>query len=1278
MLKYIISALLIIVVWLVCLVISVDLWPLAALFTVLVIGVLVGLWLLRRWRARRAARELEKALAAQAAEQATRSGDLAEVQQMQREFQQAIETLKSSNLARGGQNALYALPWHVIIGPPGSGKTTALRNSGLQFPYSSSSGGGVKGLGGTRNCDWWLTNQGVLLDTAGRWTTEDDDRMEWNAFLDLLKKFRDEKPLNGVIAAVGLDELGGKSPEEVRQLALRMRERIDEIQNRLEISLPVYVLFTKADLIPGFVETFGDLGRDQRGQIWGFTAPLATPLGDAGRYFEERFEELMGSLERRALVRMADPNNRDIGKRELIHGFPQQFATVKANAAEFVGQVFEPSVLGQSPLMRGAYFTSGTQEGRPIDRVMRNMAEAFGIRGEVNLGEPVTEAKSYFLRDMFVDVVFQDEDVAVRSEAALAADRRRQFLAAGGIVAVALLLALLPAWSWIVNRGFLRDTRGVVDAIAMDLEEGEVTPPRLDPLRERVDQLREFESGALRPDQAILYPSGLYQPVSSFYSGVLMREVVDQVAQDSLNRLSTFVSRNRTGRPDSQDARRAYEDLKFYLLISGPKVYGQSMTEGELAQRGPQPHEPQLWLGDARRHRNWLRDRLAEDWEQLLLAENVDVNDEVREAIQSHSETYVQLLQEYDEQFDAHLRSDEAPDPPDPPLRVNRSDATVQQVRDIITRGDQGNRQLQGIERSVPVDYDLNLDRIIGGVNAFEANDYTIPGAYTRRGWLDGGVRDLLYAESGNIEFEEAWVLGEAPDTEDADEDLASNLDAVRREYFDAYIRHWLTFLRSVHARAPNGQNEAALAYVQDLTRGDPAAHRRLFQAVMENTFLEPPPGQDTSEADAQVQRQASRTVLQRAAARLRTLPGFSTLIRVVRGSQSPDRDSEDIDLQRLERIGPEHVFVAFQGFAAVGAVEPQDPPEEGETPPPLPSLPLDGYEEQLLAVRDALVANQQTPDESTAEALDGALATARTATLGIINRQEIGWRPTLFEIFAPPLDGTAEVVARSGAGAAGRSWCNEVVVPYNNNIRGGYPLQAEGHDLPLEDFAAFYNPAGGTLWGFYDEVLQRRILQEGGRFEFNTRQGIDLRRVYDARVLQYLERARAISADFFPPGAEGPTVGFDIRLRPSPRVATQEFCLGGTCIEYHNGPEEWTRFTWPGEDPTAGASLEIRGAGGIHERLEQGGEWGLFRLLEQGTITDRAARNRVFTVVWRLRSFQVDITADIRPVRGDNPFFGGGSGPRTPFLDPLRGRDIDPPERLPTSGPLRCRTAAR
>ena len=87
----------------------------------------------------------------------------------------AMAVLRKANPVRrlGGQY-LYQLPWYMFVGAPGTGKTTALTHSGLQFPLSESLGStAIGGVGGTRSCDWWFTDEAVLLDTAGRYTTQD-------------------------------------------------------------------------------------------------------------------------------------------------------------------------------------------------------------------------------------------------------------------------------------------------------------------------------------------------------------------------------------------------------------------------------------------------------------------------------------------------------------------------------------------------------------------------------------------------------------------------------------------------------------------------------------------------------------------------------------------------------------------------------------------------------------------------------------------------------------------------------------------------------------------------------------------------------------------------------------------------------------------------------------------------------------------------------------------------------------------------------------------------
>jgi type VI protein secretion system component VasK len=66
-------------------------------------------------------------------------------------------------------------------------------------------------------------------------------------------------------------------------------------------------------------------------------------------------------------------------RRAAIFGFPAQFGSIGSLLSDLLDQVFTGSRFAQPPWVRGVYFTSGTQEGSPIDRVMGSLSRSFGI-----------------------------------------------------------------------------------------------------------------------------------------------------------------------------------------------------------------------------------------------------------------------------------------------------------------------------------------------------------------------------------------------------------------------------------------------------------------------------------------------------------------------------------------------------------------------------------------------------------------------------------------------------------------------------------------------------------------------------------------------------------------------------------------------------------------------------------------------------------------------------------------------------------------------------------
>ncbi len=413
-----------------------------------VIAVWGGIKFIRHYRAQRANRAMAEDLVK--AQQSTAAAGSEEVAALKEHFEAAVAVLKKSRVkGTFGNQFLYELPWYIIIGPPGSGKTTALLNSGLDFPLAERLGRDpVRGVGGTRNCDWWFTNEAVLVDTAGRYTTQDShrdaDAAAWKGFLGLLKKYRPRRPINGILVAVPLPELMVQSAAEREHHSRTVRLRIKELYEHLGVQVPVYVMFTKTDLVAGFMEFFDDLGKEQRAQVWG------TTFGDeagrnpqqVGNDFARDYEQLVDGLNKRMMWRLNQ--ERDPVRRAMINGFPQQMAGLKDALAEFMQQTFAPSRFETPFVVRGVYFTSGTQEGAPIDRVMAALSRTFGLdrRG---LANQRASGRSYFITRLLRDVIFAEAEL-VGSDRRF--ERQLRWLRVGAYAGIAALaVGIVFAWS---------------------------------------------------------------------------------------------------------------------------------------------------------------------------------------------------------------------------------------------------------------------------------------------------------------------------------------------------------------------------------------------------------------------------------------------------------------------------------------------------------------------------------------------------------------------------------------------------------------------------------------------------------------------------------------------------------------------------------------------------------------------------------------------------------------------------------------------------------------
>jgi type VI secretion system protein ImpL len=492
-------------------------------------------------------------------------------------FKEVMARLKAHRFSKG---RLYQLPWYLLIGPPGSGKTTALLQSGLRFPLDGLQE--LKGVGGTRHCDWFFTDEAVLIDTAGRWTTQDSDRSTdgpaWLGFLDLLKKHRPREPINGVIVALAVDDLVTADPAALEATAAAVHARLNELGTRLGLRLPVYLLLTKADLIAGFREAFADLDDRAREQVWGFTFPLQErETAPARELVEQELALLVDAGDARTLGRLEA--ERDLDRRAGIQALPLQLAALTGPLQRFLALAFAGTGYEMPPLLRGVYLSSGTQSGAPIDRLLAGLQRSFGLR--VGPARELKGNQSFFLLRLLREVIFAEAPL-VRLASKLERRERRRAQAAWAAAAIAVLL-VLGGWVWAyrVQAGAVtayldavRDYRSKAAAVATDRVGA--AEEDLRPIVPTLDAAEALAVGIEEPRPRL----GLSQADQLRDHGA---EVYGHALETILlPRLLRRVETRLRGALDAPEA--AIEALKVYLALGGQGSLSPALVTDWLAE----------------------------------------------------------------------------------------------------------------------------------------------------------------------------------------------------------------------------------------------------------------------------------------------------------------------------------------------------------------------------------------------------------------------------------------------------------------------------------------------------------------------------------------------------------------------------------------------------------------------------------------------------------------------------------------------------------------------
>lgn len=727
-----------------------------------------------------------------------------EIEELRGKMNEAIASLKSSELGaqHRGNAALYALPWFMIIGPSAAGKTTLLRNSGLNFPYAHDSDIDIRGFGGTRNCDWWFSNDAVLLDTAGRYTTEQDDHHEWLEFLAMLRKHRRRQPLNGAIVAISIADLLTADSKEVDRHVKIIRDRIDELINRLGCVFPIYIVFTKCDLLYGFSSFFADLDEQEREQVWGMWLGHNSPetvsnefnKGIEGLY--QRLCELR--LHKLSMVRKAET------KGELFN-FPSQFEAGKSLLTDFVERLTAENPYQDTPNFCGIYLTSATQEGTPIQKILGQMRQAFGYIEEdpaAALPEPV----SFFVKDVFKDVIFPNSRDVNRTRKWGIINRSLKTASILASLAIIVGCFLILSTSLTMNGLLLKDgNTSATQLTAIVTEQNKDLAQQLDAFQAALGHYQRLLANEKK--RPLILTLGVYEgdrqlPVfRELLLDAYERILFIPAFRDLEQQLKKYNTAWAAAPIKKQDALREdyYQVLKTYLMLIQPEHLDNQYVMDSFA---------------------------------LLMDQRFSDN--------NGAEDYTQERQEVSETLLSMLLSDmQAEGQPPHAFLAQQADAQLVQIaqKNLKALPDPKRLYVQLRNTGAQGHPALKLSDLISGPgHSSLKSNHTIPYIFTASGWYEfvkPEMKDLVHTACLGD-----WVTGFDATSNDSsapvDEKLVQKIEHdIRQLYFKDYAQTWLKLLEKVSfANFDSIENSVEQMLVIARTDGPIA---ELFQAISTN-----------------------------------------------------------------------------------------------------------------------------------------------------------------------------------------------------------------------------------------------------------------------------------------------------------------------------------------------------------------------------------------------------------------------------------------------------------
>lgn len=295
----------------------------------------------------------------------------AAIQEAKRTIQRSPELVDIRGA--GGRNPLYRVPWMLFLGDADANVHGLLQAASTISPFPAPAGADGEAI-----WRWWFFKSLIAIETSPRIVCDASARTErglWYQALMQLASERDQLPLNGIVACIGARSLLGNA-DALKDTSMRLRRLVDEAMEHLQVQLPVYVMVTGLETLPGYAAFRAAIPAEAFAQAMGWRLPEneAVSAGTSAK-FDGLFAPVAERLHALRLTALAAQH--EVKGRRGVFEFVQSISRLQDGLRGFVSLLLEDNPFQRTPRWRGLYFAGGPGPNTPAGAFVADLFTRF-------------------------------------------------------------------------------------------------------------------------------------------------------------------------------------------------------------------------------------------------------------------------------------------------------------------------------------------------------------------------------------------------------------------------------------------------------------------------------------------------------------------------------------------------------------------------------------------------------------------------------------------------------------------------------------------------------------------------------------------------------------------------------------------------------------------------------------------------------------------------------------------------------------------------------------